>query len=316
MAFIHWNCRGLLHNLNDIKDLLATHSPVALCLQETNLGPKHENILKNYKVFRRDREQASRLSGGVAIIVKNGVAAREHQLKTRLEAVAAILHTFKTITVCCVYLEPHLGITMHELEDLLEQLPKPYLIVGDFNAHSSFWGSDKTDTRGQVIEDLILSNNLCLLNTGKPTYCSPSSGKMSCIDLSFSSPSIFTDLKWDVLDNPYGSDHLPVLISLTSSPEVIPTKPRRWMLRLADWALFREKASLEKINSNNLSIDELNEAFTNCIIAAARLAIPQSSGVVKQNHKIWYTQECREAKKKQNKSWGTFRRYPTKLYQF
>lgn len=221
MAFLHWNCRGLLHNLSDIKDILATLSPVALCLQETNLGPKHQNILKNYQVFRHDREQASRLSGGVAIIVKSGVPARDHKLKTRIEAVAAIIHTFKTITVCSVYLEPHLKITIYDLEHLIEQLPEPFLVVGDFNAHSNFWGSEKTDTRGQIIEDFILSNNLCLLNTGKPTYCSPSSRKMSCIDLSFCSPSIFMDFKWDILNDPYGSDHLPIVISLTTSPEVI-----------------------------------------------------------------------------------------------
>lgn len=156
-----------------------------------------------------------------------------------------------------------------------------------------------------------MSNNVCLLNTGKPTYCSPSSGKMSCIDLSFCSPSVFSDFKWDVIDNPYGSDHLPVLISLTSSPTLIPTKPRRWKLQFADWGLFTSQASLDKSYSETLSIDELNEIFTTCIIDAARLAIPQSTGVVRQNHKVWWTQDCKEAKKQQNKAWGIFRRYPT-----
>lgn len=144
MAFlVHWNCRGLLNNLNDVKEIFATHSPAVLCVQETNLGPKHKNILKGYQVFRCDREQANRLSGGVAIIVQNGIAAKEHKLKTRLEAVAATMLVFKTITVCCVYLEPQLTVTLLDLEDLVNQLPEPFLIVGDFNAHSSFWGSEK-----------------------------------------------------------------------------------------------------------------------------------------------------------------------------
>lgn len=159
MAFIvHWNCRGLLNNLNDIKDIFATHSPVAVCVQETNLGPKHHNILKGYQVFRCDREQASRLSGGVAIIVQNGIATREDKLKTRLEAVAVTLLAFKTITVCCVYIEPHLTVTLQDFEDLVNQLPEPFLIVGDFNAHSSFCGSEKTDARGQILEGFYIIN--------------------------------------------------------------------------------------------------------------------------------------------------------------
>lgn len=135
--------------------------------------------------------------------------------------------------------------------------------------------------------------------------------QIQLLDLSFCSPSVFTDFKWDVLDNPYGSDHLPVIISLASSPSITLTKPRRWKLNLADWALFREEAALEEIFSDSSDVDKLNETFTARIIAAAYLAIPRTSGVVRQNRKAWYTQECRKAKKEQNKAWGILRRYPT-----
>ncbi|XP_077490774.1 uncharacterized protein LOC144101464 [Amblyomma americanum] len=262
-------------------------------------------------IFRCDREQASRLSGGVAIIIQSRFATREIKLKTKFEAVAVTVIHFKTITICSIYLEPHQMVTLQDMETLLEQLPEPYLLAGDFNAHSFFWGSEETDTRGRVLEDFVLCNNVFLLNSGKHTYCTPSTGKMSCLVLSFSSPSVFTDFKWDVLDDPRGSDHLPIIISLSSSPSVISSKPRRWKLHLADWALFRENASLEKLFSDDLSVGELNKIFTTCIIAAARISIPQSSGVVRQRQKPWYSQECRGAKRKQNKAWGIFRRYLT-----
>lgn len=134
---------------------------------------------------------------------------------------------------------------------------------------------------------------------------------MSCLDLSFTSPSVFNYFKWDVIDNPYGSDDLPVKITWTFPPQIIPKEPRRWKLHLADWALFQEQACLEKVFSPALNVDELNERFTRCIITAVRLAIPRSSGAVQQNRKSWYTQECREGKKKQHKAWGILRRYPT-----
>lgn len=90
----------------------------------------------------------SRLSGGIAIIVRNFIAAREHGLKIRFDAVAATLPSFKTTTVCCVYLEPHLKITLQDLGDILNQLRKPFAMVGHFEASSILGGSEKADRSG------------------------------------------------------------------------------------------------------------------------------------------------------------------------
>ena len=100
--------------------------------------------------------------------------------------------------------------------------------------------------RLRTLEDFILANDVCLLNSGAATYCSPSSGAMSCLDLALCSPAVFTDFKWKVIDNPYGSDHMPALISLTTALHTIPSRPPRWRLHLADWALFTDQASLDK----------------------------------------------------------------------
>lgn len=312
MAFIiHWNCRGLLNNFGDVKEILHDFSPVALCLQETNLGDRYQNILKGFTVVRRDRTQASRLSGGVAVVVKGGIAVREIHINSHIEAAAVTIVAHKTITVCSLYIPPHTQFTVSDLELILDQLPEPFVIAGDFNAHNTLWGSKTVDSRGQTLEDFILANDVCLLNSGAATYCSPSSGAMSCLDLALCSPALFTDFKWKVIDNPYGSDHMPALISLTTALPTIPSRPPRWRLHLADWALFTDQASLDKESLDNLSVDEMNQRITTCIIAAAKRAIPQSSGCLKKNLKPWWTHECTEAKKLQNKAWGIFRRYPT-----
>lgn len=172
MAFItQWNCRGLIHNLGDIRHIMNTYSPVAFCLQETNLGPKNTNFLKGFSVFRKDREHANRLSGGVAIVVKSGFPTRAITLNTSFEAVAVRIIAHKTLSICSIYIPPHEHITVRELEDLTAQLPEPFVLAGDFNAHSTLWGCDKTDQRGQLVEDFILSN-ICLLNSGTRTYFS------------------------------------------------------------------------------------------------------------------------------------------------
>lgn len=312
MAFIvHWNCRGLIHNLGDIKDIIEHFSPVAICLQETNLGPKNINFLKGFTVVRKDRENASRLSGGVAIIVQGGIPTREIKLNTSLEAVAVTVLSHKVISICSVYIPPHEHVTLQQLDDLTAQLPEPFLLVGDFNAHCTLWGSEKTDNRGQVIEDFILSTNTCLLNSGSPTYFSPSSRKFSCIDLAFCSPCIFNDFKWEVLDASYGSDHIPAIVQMTSKFPTISSKPRRWKLQQADWPLFKKSAKLEDALTPEMSIDEMNEKLTSVLIAAAEKAIPQSSNTVRKKLNCWWTPECTQAKKQQNKAWGILKRYPT-----
>ena len=307
---VHWNCRGLMRNLGDIKDILNRFCPLALCVQETNLGLKNSNFLRQYKIARRDRDTIGRLSGGVAIIMQNNATSQEIQLQTALEAVAVSVVSFKTLTICSIYLPPHTQVTVRDMEELVEQLPKPFILVGDFNAHSSMWGSMTTDTRGQIIEDFIMTNDICILNTNAPTYCTPSTGKMSCLDLAFCSSDLYIHLNWEVHDNPYGSDHLPCLIHLTQ-PTPVPTKPQRWKLHLANWTLYSGYASLEKEYDECMSVDEINEKFTTCLLTAASKSIPQTSILVRKHRKPWWTEECRAAKKKQNKAWGVFRRYPT-----
>lgn len=43
------------------------------------------------------------------------------------------------------------------------------LVLGDFNAHNTIWGSKSTDSKGRVIEQFYQQFNLTILNNGKPT---------------------------------------------------------------------------------------------------------------------------------------------------
>ena len=38
------------------------------------------------------------------------------------------------------------------------------MLVGDFNGNSKVWGYSDTNDRGEIIEDVIAENDLCLLN--------------------------------------------------------------------------------------------------------------------------------------------------------
>ena len=51
--------------------------------------------------------------------------------------VTAIPTTFqKTITVCSLYIPPSEELKESELNNLIEQLPRPFIIIEDFNSHN------------------------------------------------------------------------------------------------------------------------------------------------------------------------------------
>lgn len=112
---------------------------------------RERDILNKCKPFSGNQEQASRLSGGAAIIVQSSIVPEEIKLHTRLEAAAVILLTLKTIAMCSMYLPMHLEVTLQHLEDYLNQVLEPYFVVGDLNARSNVRGSDKPNIRDQTI---------------------------------------------------------------------------------------------------------------------------------------------------------------------
>ena len=136
------------------------------------------------------------------------------------------------ITICNVYL-PHFTWTRNDLEHLISQLPTPYLILGDFNAHNPLWGSNHRDPRGKIVEDIINDNDLVLLNTGENTYLNSRSNSFSAIDLAFCTPQISNQVAWSTLTDQLASDHFPISIKFAEA--TIPNNfNEKWQLERAD----------------------------------------------------------------------------------
>ena len=92
----------------------------------------------------------------------------------------------KAVTVCNIYSPPSVDVSLSDLGRLIQQLLAPFILIGDFNAHSPLWGDVRQDSRGQMVEKLLDDYNLCLLNTGEPTYRHHSHHSFSVPDLSIS----------------------------------------------------------------------------------------------------------------------------------
>ena len=121
------------------------------------------------------------------------------------------------MTICSVYIPPSFSLTSEHLNSLIQQLPTPYLLLGDFNGHNILLGSKENNSRGELIENIITNNDICLMNDESYTYMHYPTGSFSSIDLSLCHPSIFLGFNWSVCNDQHHSDHFPILIENNTS---------------------------------------------------------------------------------------------------
>ena len=246
---IQWNCRGLRSNQNDLAILLQEHSPTAVCLQETNLKPNTNISFKNYTIVNCfGPANNERACWGVSILVKDGTPHQHIALKTNLHAVAVNINCHRPMAICSVYLPPNRSVDVVELRQMIKQLPKPFMLLGDFNGHHTMWGCRDINPRGRIIEDFLSEENLCIFNDDTTTYLHPASGSATAIDLSLCDPDLYLDYTWRVNEDLCSSDHYPIFIESNNS--IVEERVQHWRLHRADWEACRILTSLSQCGAH------------------------------------------------------------------
>ena len=307
MNFLQWNIRGLRANCRELEVMVGKFKPSIIALQETLLPDGKVFSLNNYVCLSKPAS-SDFSKRGVSLFIKGSVLHQTIPLQTDLEAVAARISLDKAITICSLYLSPSKVVSKIQLENLVTQLPQPFLLLGDMNGHSLQWGSDNTNIQGKVLEDFISDNDLCVLNTGSPTFCSPA-GSLTHVDLSLCVPSLFLDFEWEVLEDLCGSDHFPIFISFLKPSEEINRK--LWNFNRGDWDLFGQLV-LERLPANLLDgYDDPVLEFSTILLDCARDSIPTSTVKPHGVKTPWFDEECRTLKKERLKALRKFNQSPT-----
>ena len=163
---IQWNCRGLRANVTDFRLLYDKYNPIVCCLQETMLT-KDDFIIRGFNcIHLTSHDIGGKACDGVSVLSRDGIPSSEYTINTSLQAKTDTISTSKTITVSSLYLPPSENLNIILLTRLINQLPTPFVICGDFNGHCMTWGCDKNNSRGDRIDYFITENNICLLNDG------------------------------------------------------------------------------------------------------------------------------------------------------
>ena len=304
---LQWNIRGIKANLNELILLIAGICPAIICLQETFLKENNTTNIKHYTFYNYINKDTDRASGGTSILVKNEIPQRPITINTNLQAIAVSVTLHRTITLCSIYIPPKDTIHETELTQLIKQLPKPFILLGDFNSNNVIWGSKETNKKGKEIENIINKNNLCLLNNQNHTYMYPATGTFTAIDLTLCDPSIYMDYNWKVHNDTCGSDHFPII--LESSSTNTEQKTPKWNLHKANWEDFQEQCQNQLIPEKKDEDDHLNY-FIKTLTNIANNTIPKTTNTNSYN-KPWFTKECREAIRARRAAFRKFKKNPT-----
>ncbi|GBM83112.1 hypothetical protein AVEN_73108-1 [Araneus ventricosus] len=246
----------------------------------------------------------------LCILTSNLYPSSPLTLHTSLQAVAVQVHAITLVTVCSVYLLPHDVIDHHVLDNLIDQLPAPFLLLGDFNGHSALWGSDVTNSRGRQTERFISNNCLCMLNNDEKTYFHEPTRTFHSLDLAICSPTLMPLLDFNVGSDLYNSDHFPLIVSYADSGGAIQYPPR-YLFQRADWEKFMKLANVTESMVCTEDITEAVQNIVDCIINAANNTIPKSSTRLRKFRRPWWNEACSNSPREEKKLWNIFRRYPT-----
>ncbi|GBN98558.1 RNA-directed DNA polymerase from mobile element jockey [Araneus ventricosus] len=308
-TFISWDCRGFMSKSSELKYIINKHHPACIAVQETYLKTD-KHYIRNYKIFSKHHNR-DRASGGVAILAANYIPSMPLTLNTNLQAVAIRIQMQSLVTVCSLYLPPNDRVSRTDLNNLISQLPSPFIILGDLNGHSPFWGSTDANSRGLQIEQLLADHNLCLLNSDEKTHFHLPTRTFHSVNLPICSPFLLPFFSLTVDNDLYNSDHFPLIITDNRHYPTNSYRPPKYVLNAANWQKFTSLANINSDTIKSSSIEQALSYIVNTIIEAADSSIPKTSGKRKRQNKPWWNAECQQAYKIQRKAWGIFRRYPT-----
>lgn len=275
--------------------LLRKLSPDCFLLQETMLGNYCAYPPGGYNIVN-STVTGNRVPGdGLSMLIKRGIPCSKVNINTQLQVMAYRVGIWGGVTLCSIYVSPRENIQVDQLNDLVRQLPVPFMLTGDFNAKHQRWGNDVDNVSGHNVLEFLLESNACLLNSGSMTHFHSQTGSYSAIDLTICSPELQTKVDWSVHDDLCGSDHYAIIIK-EMIPEAI-QRPPQFCFHKANWEEFYNSTYVLNIPNflADHSIDDIVDKFNNFIGTAAEATIPKSTGMMYRKRLPWWTQQCADS---------------------
>lgn len=145
LKILQWNCRSIIPKIDRLKAFITNHNLDIFCLNETWLEVSKSFRIPLFNIFRKDRNISY---GSVLIGVRKNIEFKSLNLtsNSQIECVAVLVkYNDLQFSIVCIYIPPNVKFSVNDIKSVLENIPPPFYILGDLNAHNLAWGSDKTD---------------------------------------------------------------------------------------------------------------------------------------------------------------------------
>lgn len=214
LKLFQWNIRSYSKNKPSLYNYLDSSHIDIIILCETWLQPNYHPTSPGFTAIHNKRFDGK---GGVSVLVKTGLPFTYFIPNIDLPFnVQFIILEIQGISIAAGYVPPNVTMSTSHWSRIVSLLSTPFILMGDFNCHHMAWGNSFNDLKGVNLLEVINEHSLVVLNDGSSTRLSPSNSNVSVIDLALSSPDLALNCSCHTHDDTLGSDHFPLLVSITS----------------------------------------------------------------------------------------------------
>ena len=166
-----------------------------------------------------------------------------------------------------------------------------------------------SNERGKIIEDYIICEDIIVLNDGSPTHFSTHKS-LTHVDLSLCSSTLAPKCCWEAFENLHGSDHFPILTTLSSTLKYEKIKPqKKFKTDIANWESYQiiceDLCNKFAISTNiNQEASKLNKI----IRSAANTSIPQTKPIFIKTTLPWWNSNLQVLRKEKQTLWHDFKK--------
>ena len=238
----------------------------------------------NYTLERQDRGRDIK-GGGLAFLIHESVPYQKVPSPpslagdSHLEVLTIqIMDNNEPLHIRNVYIPPASSCSpgyIAPISKLSDGLATNSLIIGDFNAHHDLWYTeDAKDARGEMVADWISDSTLGIINEDMPTRVTAQAS--TAPDISIASSRLIPTCTWSV-EYSLSSDHLPILITLTSTINKIKSDKRTYInFSKADWINFEKYTEeLFETAATTDNVHKSEKIFRQILNKASKKFIPK-----------------------------------------
>lgn len=270
-----WNAAGITNKLSELKQYLIKHQIDIMLVSETHLTDNDSTAIDGYIMYLANHP-TNRRRGGAAIIIKQNIC-HYAMCCSSLDSyqsveVSVSLQNGKHVNIVAIYCPPQVSWSDQDFKNLLKSLGDIFIIGGDWNAKSQWWGNARSCNRGRTLVNCILQENCNILATGSPTHF-PFNSRQTPSAIDF---ALFKGIRRDLLaisdSFELNSDHLPLLVQLVEKPII--SKAKGHLLNMnANVSKFQnylnDRILLNTDINNADDVDDAVDIFVNNIKDAA-----------------------------------------------